>query len=315
MNRFNIPNLNDADTFSELDLNKAFHQIELEDEDSKNITAFETSKGIFRYKKLNMGIHNASEYLQKAMKQKVIKGLKRTRSIADNVIVAGKGRAQHDEHLLQLCERLRSLGLTVGRDNCKLGVSELEFFGLKISAKGVALGNDKVEALKSASQPATPSELRSFLGLAVYGGNFIPNLATISDPLWDLLKQKDYEWKEEHEKAFLKVKEAVLQHALSFFNPLWDTEVTVDASPCGLGAVLGQVNPTGQKNDRKIVNFASKRLSMVEKRYSQVEKEALAVVWACKKLHLYLFGREFNHRQQGGPTNFRKFQIQNPPSG
>ena len=206
------------------------------------------------------------------MKQKVIKGLKRTRSIADNVIVAGKGRAQHDEHLLKLCQRQRSLGLTVGRDNCKLGVSELEFFGLKISAKGVALGNDKVEALKSASQPATPSELRSFLGLAVYGGNFIPNLPTISDPLWDLLKQKDYEWKEEHEKAFLKVKEAVLQHALSFFNPLWDTEVTVDASPCGLGAVLGQVNPSGQKNDRKIVNFASKRLSMVEKRYSQVEK-------------------------------------------
>ena len=57
--------LNDADTFSELDLNKAFHQIELEDEDSKNITAFETSKGIFRYKKLNMGKHNSSEYLQK----------------------------------------------------------------------------------------------------------------------------------------------------------------------------------------------------------------------------------------------------------
>jgi hypothetical protein len=84
--------LNGADVFSELDLNKAFHQIELEDEESKNITAFETSKGIFRYRVLKMGIPNASEYLQKAMKQKVIEGLNGVRSIADNIIVAGKGR-------------------------------------------------------------------------------------------------------------------------------------------------------------------------------------------------------------------------------
>ena len=235
--------LHDADIFSELDLNKAFHQIQWEDEDSKNITAFETSKGIYRFLVLNMGVHNASEYLQKVMKQKVIKGLKGVRSIADNVIVAGKGRENHDRSLTSLCERLKELRITVSRNNCKLGVTELEFFGLRISKEGVALSQDKVAALKTAAQPATPSDLRSFLGPAVYDGSYIPNLATLADPLWKMLKERDFEWKEVHENAFQAVKQAVIQHTLSFFNPTWLTEVTVDASPVGLGAVLGQENP------------------------------------------------------------------------
>ena len=83
--------------FSELDLNKALHQVELEDEDSKNITAFETSKGIFRFKVLNMGIHNASENLQKTMKQKVLVGLKGVKNLQDNVIVFGRNYEEHDE--------------------------------------------------------------------------------------------------------------------------------------------------------------------------------------------------------------------------
>ena len=90
-------------------------------------------------------------------------------------------REAHDAHLMELCNRLRETGLTASRGNCKLGVCELEFFGLRISREGVALSRNKVLALKSASQPATASELRSFLGLAVYGGSYIPNLATLAD--------------------------------------------------------------------------------------------------------------------------------------
>ena len=204
------------------------------------------------------------------MKRKIVKGLKGVRSIADNIIVGGKASENHYDNLLALCERLKMLGITVGKENCTLGVKELRFFGLLISKDGVALSEDKIQALKSATQPATAKELRSFLGLAVYGGSFIPDLATIADPLWSLFKSDVFECKEEHKKAFKGVKQAVIKHPLSFFNPTWNTEVMDeyrrDASPCGLGAVLGQVNPVNQK-DKKIVNFASKRLSDVKKRY------------------------------------------------
>jgi hypothetical protein len=80
--------------------------------------------------------------------------------------------------------------------------------------------------------------------------------------------------------------------ALAFYNEEWFTEVSVDASPVGLGAVLGLINPEN-KRDRKVIMYVSRLLSAVERRYSQVEKEALAVVWACERLFLYLWGRRF----------------------
>ncbi len=88
------------------------------------------------------------------------------------------------------------------------------------------------------------------MGLAKYGGSYILNLATLTDPLWNLFKQESFEWTNEHEKAIQDVKQAVIQHALSLFNSNWHIEITVDASPCGLGAVLGQINPE-RRNDKK----------------------------------------------------------------
>ena len=139
--------LQGATAFSEIDLNKAFHQIELDDEDTKNITAFETHRGIYRFKVLNMGVHNASELLQKAMKLKILVGLKGVKGIADNCIVFGSKREIHDSNLRALCERFRKLGITASVENCKLGVQELNFFGLKISDRGVAIAPSKIEAL------------------------------------------------------------------------------------------------------------------------------------------------------------------------
>ena len=61
-----------------------------------------------------------------------------------------------------------------------------------------------------------------------------------------------------------------------------------DASPTGLSAILSQTTPN--KDDRKIISYVSRTLSDVERRYSQTEKEALAIVWAIERLHTYLCG-------------------------
>ena len=78
---------------------------------------------------------------------------------------------------------------------------------------------------------------------------------------------------------------------MAYFDPSKDTEVVTDASPSGLSAILMQKTPG--KEDRRVVAYASRALTMVERRYSQTEREALAVVWAIEKLHLYLFGSCF----------------------
>jgi len=163
---------------SELDLRQAFYQFVLADEESKNITAFETHRGIYRFKRLPMGSSVSMELMQQAIRTHVIAGLLGVRGIADNLIVWGPNRKQHDENLRALLVRLRALGMTVGLDSLnQLGKEELSFFGLKISAAGITVGDDKADALLNAANPGTPSELRSFLGLAVYC--MIPNLATL----------------------------------------------------------------------------------------------------------------------------------------
>ena len=97
---------------------------------------------------------------------------------------------------------------------------------------------------------------------------------------------------QEHDLAFEAVILAPL-NALGFFKREWDTYLaSVDASLTGTGAVLRQINPV-KESDRQVVSYASRALSEVERRYSQIEKEALAVIWACERLYLYLIGRKF----------------------
>ena len=111
--------------------------------------------------------------------------------------------------------------------------------------------------------------------------------------MWDLTKQGvPYVWLDKHDKALQGFKQALIQDAMGYFNANWETELHVDASPVGLAAVCTQNDPQTPSTN-KIVQCASRLLTDVEKRYSQAEKEGLAVVWACEKFKLYLLGSKF----------------------
>lgn len=79
---------------------------------------------------------------------------------------------------------------------------------------------------------------------------------------------------------------------LAFFNPEKHTCLTVDASSTGLGAILAQETSPGS-GDMKIIAYASKALTDTEQKYSSIERETLAVKWACHKFRLYLYGHDF----------------------
>ena len=91
----------------------------------------------------------------------------------------------------------------------------------------------------------------------------------------------------EQDDSLTKLKELLIDStALAYFDPNKQTTIYVDASPVGLGAILTLKHPDGQK----VITYASKALSPVEQRYSQTEREALAVVWACEHFHVYILG-------------------------
>ena len=285
-----LEEIRDATVFSRLDLKWGFHQIELEEE-SRYITTFATHEGLFRYRRLNFGISSAPETYQRIIHQ-VLDGLKGARNIADDIIVFGT-EENHDERLHAVLQRLQEKGLTLNQSKCEFGVNKTTFMGHVLTPMGVAPGEAKKNAVINAPTPQNQAEVRSFLGLVNYMAKFVHNLATLSEPLRRLTRNNaPWVWNDEQEAAFKRLKEELTNTKLmAYFNKDAETEVMVDASPVGLGAILSQRQKNGEMRP---VYYASRTLSDVERRYSQTEKEALAVVWGCERFSLYLVGKRFD---------------------
>jgi hypothetical protein len=168
---------------------------------------------------------------------------------------------------------------------------ELEFMGHMFSEHGIGPTSEHVKAVVDASRPKTASEVRSFLGLVNFSGRYIRNLATTAEPLRRLTRQdEEFIWGPEQETSFAKLKEALSNtDCLAHFQKDAETEIIVDASPVGLGAMLVQK----QKGVKRVVSYASRSLANVERRYSQTEKEALGIVWSCERFHAYVYGIHF----------------------
>ena len=283
--------LNGAQYFSKLDLSQAYHQLEL-DEDSRYITTFTTHVGLFRYRRLNYGTNAAAEIFQYTL-QAQLQGLQGVKNIADDIIIFGKTRQEHDLNLEQCLTRLSNKGLRLNQSKCKFLDTTLSFFGQVLSSQGCKPDPKRVQDLQNAQVPRNVHDVRSLLGMANYSSKYIANFATITSPLRDLTKKNaHFEWTETHQMAFSELTKALSSaQCMAYFDTAKETYVTVDASPVGVSAILSQ--KTKDKNDEKVVAYASRALTDVEKRYSQTEKEALAIIWGVEHFHLYLYGNDF----------------------
>lgn len=281
--------LSGSKIFSKLDLKWGYHQIVLT-QDSRGITTFATHCGLYRYKRLLFGVCSASEQYQHEI-QTALAGIEGQQNISDDIIVHGRNQEEHNARLEKVVKRLGECGLTLNAAKCQFSMDELTFVGMVLSERGISCAEDKVKAVLEAREPSTASEVRSFLGLVNYCGRFIPNLATVSEPLRRLTKQgTPFEFGMEQNSSFEELKRRLTSaETLGYFDKEAPTTVIADASPVGLGAILTQQ----QKEGPRIISYASRSLSDTEKRYSQTEKEALALVWACEKFHPYVYGISF----------------------
>ena len=123
-------------------------------------------------------------------------------------------------------------------------------------------------------------------------GQYVPSLATMVAPLNRLLAQGvDWQWADEQRKAVQCVKDTLTDpKQLAHYDPDEQIVMATDASPDGIGAVIHHRYKDGTE---KAIEHASKTLSPAERNYSQIEKEALSIVYGVTKFHRYLFGRTF----------------------
>ena len=147
-----------------------------------------------------------------------------------------------------------------------------------------------MKAILEMPHPQSKQDLRRFMGMVTYLGEFLPNLSTISTPLRQLLQEDIlWHWTDEHSSAIPSIKKLITQSpVLKYFDPKLDTKLSVDASKSGLGGVLLQKHDS----DWFPVAYASRAMTPCERNYAQIEKETLAIVFGTEKFH-YLYGERF----------------------
>ena len=282
--------LNGGEKFTKLDLSQAYLQLPL-DEESQKLTTISTHKGLFQYTRLPYGIASAPAIFQMTM-DKILQGLNGVSCYLDDILVTGRDDTEYLTNLQRVFERLQEYGVQLKKSKCSFMSKSVEYLGYKIDAKGLQFTPQKVEAIQQAPHPKNVQQLRSFLGLVHYYGKFIPNLATVTEPLNQLL-HKDTKW---HWSTDCKTAFAQLQTALSsspilvHYDPNSPLRLACDASAYGVGAVISYIMPD---ESEKPIAFASRTLTKAEHNYSQLEKEALSIIFGIQKFHQYLYGMKF----------------------
>ena len=282
--------LNGGKFFAKLDLSQAYLQVPL-DAEGQEITTITTHKGLFRMLRMPYGIASAPAVFQ-ALMDKLLAGLEGVSVYLDDILIAAQTRQQLLERLAQVLTILRAAGLQLKRSKCIFCAESVEYLGYRVDAAGVHATEDKVQAIKQAPCPTSRTELRSFMGLVNFYGRFVKGLAHMAQPLYDLMKNtQEWHWGDAEQKAFDQLKDALSQApVLVHYDPDLPLCLACDASGTGVGAVLAHIYPDGTERP---VAFTSRTLQSSEGNYSQLDREALGIIFGVTKFHQYLYGRQF----------------------
>lgn len=209
----------------------------------------------------------------------------------DDIIVHSRTIEDHIEHLRLVFSRLRAAGLKLSPKKCTFFQPRVHYLGHVVGRDGLEPDPQKLLAVKEWPVPENKRQVRAFLGLCSYYRKFVESFSTVARPLHELTEQRfKFCWNENAQQSFAVLKNKLISAPiLSFPNDTDPFVLDTDASNCGVGAVLSQV----QDGQERVIEYFSKTLQKAERNYCVTRKELLAVVLATKHFHHYLFGRQF----------------------
>ena len=153
----------------------------------------------------------------------------------DDILVAAMTESEHLNRLRAVFKRLQENDVLIKPQKCVFTTKEISYLRFKITDKGLFKTDEKIKAIKESLAPTNVSQVRSFLGLVTFYSKFVPNMATMAAPIYQLThKSVPFDWNEECQKAFQSLKQELISYRfLTYFKPNLPLIVSCDASPVG----------------------------------------------------------------------------------
>ncbi len=281
-----LDELHGAVYFSKIDLRSGYHQIRMREEDVEK-TAFRCHYGHYEFLVMPFGLTNTPATFQSCMNRIFNRQLRKYLLVFfDDLLIYSRTWEEHMKHLNEVLSIMEEQSLFAKQSKCEFGMTEILYLGHVVSKHGVQVHQEKIHAILDRPPPKSLTDLRGFFGLCSYYRRFVKGFSQLSAPLMDLTKKGAFQWSEEAQLTFDKLKEAMSTCpvlALPDFNRPFILEC--DASGEGIGGVLMQ--------DRHPIAYESRKLTLAECLYSIYDREILAIVHALTKFRQYLVGAKF----------------------
>ena len=296
--------------FSSLDFSNGFLQVKLKRKSQKYCSF--VYKGVsYVFLRVPYGTKDSLQAFLRVLR-KILKGLPFVVFYVDDVLIFSCSLEEHLEHLKIVLERIRESGMTLNLSKSKWCREEIKFLGLILNSEGCKVDEEKVKSILEFPPPTTVEEVQRYIGFFQYYREFIPHIATLCQPLYDLttIKETKFIWTSEAQLHFENLKKAISEATLLIY-PDWTKEFLVytDASTTAIaGVVMQEIDGIV-----KPISFSSRTLRAHERNYSIFELELLAVVHTLCKNYYVLAGSKIKLYTDNSAVTYRKRNEMLPP--
>ena len=295
-----------------LDLLQGYYQIELTQE-SRHLTAFQTTEGLYQYTRLPFGLAVAPAIFQHFVDD-LLGSLRpyKVEAYLDDFLLKGETWSAFLQNAQDLFEKCKKHHVQFKPQKCDMGLKELAFLGYLISMEGIRPIPLKTLPVQMFKIPSTRKQLKSFLGMAGYYRKFVKDYASKAAILHGLDRNDiTFTWTPAHQEAFDLLKNEICEATL-LAHPDYSKTFIIDcdASNIGLGAVLSQ---PGEEKKEKPISFASRKLTGAEIKWGATELEAFAVVWALEIFRPWIDGCQVEVRTDHSPLLWLQKNVNKTP--
>ncbi|GKD70341.1 reverse transcriptase domain-containing protein [Tanacetum coccineum] len=271
-----------------LDAYKGYYQIQMTNKDEEK-TIFHTGEGVFCYTNMPFGLKNAGATYQRLVESAFKKQIRvNLEAYVDDMVI--KSRTEQDiiKDIEQTFSTLQRINMKLNPKKCSFGMEEGKFLGYIVTSEGIRANPEKEKAVMDMPSPKTLKQMQSLSGKLAALNHFLSKSAERSLPFLDTLKKytnkKDFSWTEAVEAAFVEMKKLVSELPTLTTPKKGETLMMYLAVA---NEAVSAVLLTKRDGRQMHIHYVSRSLQGEKTNYAPMEKLALALVYAARRLRRY----------------------------